>query len=449
MNVTRALAEFAHGITYEALPETLRAQALASLTDTLMVARAGGGLPHIASTIAMLTAQERGSARLWTTGARVSPRTAAFCNALCAAALDYDSVVGTVHADLVVWPALLALCGVVPVSGEQLIAAYAAGAEIAARIGAALSGDNPGWSATPISGPFGVAAASSLLVGSDVTGTVQAMGIALSQTAGTQQGHVEQVLSKNAQPAFAASAGLFAAQLAHAGISGPAEPLEGKFGFGSVYMPLDRDRLLSGLGEDWLILDTALKKFPVCAVSHPVIQTIIDLAHAQNLTPDDIDRIYVIITPTMDRLVGGAFVPTDNPLVTAQFSLRYGIARALLSRDLRIAHLSADAVLDGAVAELAGKVTLDVDPARKGASGPADVMLLLRDGRRLQVIADTMPGSADRPLTAQELDAKYHDCCGSSGQAVQHWVAVLPAARDVERSWTKVRLFEGDQNTEE
>lgn len=438
MTASARLAAFAAGTRFDALPDALVDHARRSLVDLLMVARAGRREPHIAPILAMLEGEGSGVARVWTGPERLPLRSAAFFNALCAAALDYDSVVGAAHGDVVVWPALLAIASTRPVSGQDLIVAHAVGSEIVARLSAAAALPGVGWSPTAIYGPFGSAAASARLLGLDATATVRALGLALAQAAGTQQGHVEQTLSKNTQPALAAQAGLFAAQLVAAGLTGPAAAIEGRFGLSAVYQRLDLDALLDGLGDRWLILETAYKKYPVCAASHPLIDSAIDLANRHALKPAAIEAIDLVVTPVIDRLVGGPFAPRDNPLVTAQFSLRYGLASAILRRGLTLDHLRPDQVFAPEIAGLAARISIRVDEERTCAYGPSDLRIWLRDGTVLDARTTVFPGGPERPLTEAERAAKYRDCAGPGGDdlpALEAWAASLPDLADVDAAW--------------
>jgi len=78
----------------------------------------------------------------------------------------------------------------------------------------------------------------------------------VAQAAGTQQANVEQTLAKRLQPALAARAGVFAAQLAQAGATAPIWVVEGKFGLRALYQPADDTRILEGWGSTWQLLDT-------------------------------------------------------------------------------------------------------------------------------------------------------------------------------------------------
>lgn len=438
MTISAVLAAFTRETRFEDLPGAVIDHARRSIVDLLAVALAGSRSPHLAPVLRLLRAEGAGRARIWAHGDRIAPREAAFYNALCAAARDYDSVVGSAHADLVVWPTALALAGARKVSGRDLIVAHAIGSEIIARLAAAMRGPRKGWSPTAIFGPFGAAAAAARILGLDVGGVVQALGLALTQAAGTQQAHLEQVLAKSAQAAFAARAGLFAAELAGAGLTAPREAIEGSFGLAAAYQDLDFDRLVEGLGRDWLILGTVFKKYPVCACSHALIDTMIAVAERHTIRATDVAELRAVVTPMIGRLVGGPFAPRGNPRVTAQFSLRYGLACAVLRRGLTLDDLEPERVTDPAIAELAGRITVTVDDARTGDYGPSDLHVRLLDGRVVETLAHIMPGSPARPLDPAERADKYRDCLRGfdvDPAALEDWAGRLPDLDDADAAW--------------
>src|SRR6188474_297528 len=100
-----------------------------------------------------------------------------------------------------------------------------------------------------ISGPFAAAATAAKLLKLDATATRHALGIALSQAAGTQQSNIEQALTKRLQGALSARSGVFSAQLAQRGITAPREAIEGKFGLFALYQEGNPLKILDGLGS--------------------------------------------------------------------------------------------------------------------------------------------------------------------------------------------------------
>ena len=329
---------------------------------------------------------------------------------MAAAALDFDSLCLTVHADCVVVPAAMAAGQAVRASGREVLAAYVAGVEFMARLSHASVPPQRGWTHTAVFGVFGAAIAAARLLGLSPDETANAIGICLSLAAGSQQSNIEQTLTKRLQPALAARNGVFAAQAARAGITGPGASIQGKAGLWALYQPGEHERLVGGLGRDYLMLETGLKKYPVCACSHAAIEACLRLTQGEALGAGDIDRVEVTLTPFMAYMVGGEFDPTQNPVVAAQFSVRYAVAAALLRGHVDLGDLANDAIHDPQATELARRIVVHVDQNASGEVAPATVRFAsARDGDRTLTV-DAMSGSVAAPLSNDDFAAKLAAC---------------------------------------
>ncbi|MFG1378629.1 MmgE/PrpD family protein [Xanthobacter autotrophicus] len=417
-DVTAAVVETAATIGYDDLPPETVAKVKCVLLDTLAVAWAAGEAAGVNAARAMAMRGAPGHASLWGhRGARREPSAAAFFNGTLGAALDFDSLAGQVHADVVVAPAAIAVAEQQRRSGRELIAALALGNELLIRLAAATT-SNKGWFHTSIAGIFGATLAAARLRGLDTNRTQNALGIALCQAGGTQQSHVEQSLTKRMQSAFAARDGVISADLAALGVTGPRAAFEGQFGLFALFEDGLAPAILTGFGTNWRLLDTTLKRFPACGCSHAALQAATELVALHGLAAEDVERGQIVITPYMNRLVGGAFAPEANPQVTGQFNVRYGVAAILLRGAFGLADIEPEAVLDPAIRPLVDRLSVRVDETRIGAFAPADVSIETRDGRRLHRRVEVLPGSAAAPLTEEETYAKLLDSFGYGPNAL-------------------------------
>lgn len=405
-----ALARAAAALRYEDLPDAVVEAARRSILDTLLVAWAGSAVPGAAAVAGLVRGQGGAAeASVWGQGGRLPMPAAAFLNTLHASVLDYDSLNGGVHADAVALPAAWAVAEARRADGRALLTALVAGAEVTARLAGAAPAANRGWSRSAVHGVFGATAAAGLLLGLDAGALAGAFGVALSRAAGTQQGNVEQAMTKHVQPAFAARDGVFAALLAEAGVGAPSRALDGRFGLGALYEPLDGDALLDGFGQRFRFLDTGLKGYPVCACSHAAMEACRSLLIRHDLWASDIAGVEVTVSPFMERLVGGAFAPGRDPMVTAQFSLRYALAVLILRRRFDLGDLRPEAVADARIAPLADAVVLRVD-AQAGELAPAEIRLRTIDGRLLTERREHWPGGPAAPLEPSALWDKHRQC---------------------------------------
>lgn len=411
-SATEILAKFVADTDFDTLPPAVITSTKQRILDTIGVALAGSTAPGCNAARAIILAEEAmGTSTLWASGERVGSRGAAFVNGMHAAALDYDSVYerGSVHPDIVTVPAAWAIAEHVGADGKTFLAAVAVGNEIACRFGAANL-ENKGWFYTSTHGVFGAAAAAAKLLGLDTDGIANALGLALSRSGGTQQALLEKSLAKRAQSGFAAEAGVFAAQLAAAGISGPRNAVEGKFGYHALYGKGDPETMVQSLGNHYESLATAIKKYPSCTANHVPIDLLIDLANTTDLNETNIERVEVVLSPFANQLVGGTFDPTENPQVAAQFSIHYSAASALLRRRLGIAEIQDDAVLESRVTNFISKVDIKIDNENGGKFAPARVSVLTTTGNTLEAQLEYVPGTQENPLSTEQIETKFRDC---------------------------------------
>lgn len=412
--LTRRLADWSASLAFEALPEPVIAAAKRQILDTLSCAWAGSDAAGIDTVRGLLV--ERGGrkeATVWALGDRLPAPAATRLNGMMAAALDYDSLHdrATVHADIVILPAVMALAERAGASGADLITALVAGDELLIRLGLAVK-KHPGWFYTSVLGGLAAAAAGARLLGLDGHRTANAIGIALSTAGGTQQSLVEKTLTKRLQSAMAAESGVEAALLAERGITGPTAALEGTAGVAALYTALDADLLLDGLGTTFATTGLTFKKYPSCLCNHAAIEGTLELVSRHGITADKVEQVTVGLTPFMARLVGGEFEPGETPQATAQFSVQYSVASALLRGRLGLAEIEPDAVRDPAILPLARKVEVKLDTGRDDKFVPVPVTIRTTDGRETSVRVEHLPGTPDRPLTDTELRSKASACFG-------------------------------------
>lgn len=141
------------------------------------------------------------------------------------------SYTGIMHGSAVVFPAALAAVQNAGGDGRRLLEAFIAGSEISYAI-ALLAGTGHyfrGWWSTATFGIFGAAAAAARGLGLDEGRTRMALAIAGAQASG-----LKAAFGTDAKPYMAgraAAAGVEAALLAAAGVTGPADVLENSRGF--------------------------------------------------------------------------------------------------------------------------------------------------------------------------------------------------------------------------
>lgn len=413
---TGPLSAWIAALRYEDLPAAVVASVKASLLDTLAVAFAARDAAGMAA-VRRAVLEDGGAPQsaLWGLAQHAPAAVAAFHNGSLAAALDYDSLhEHTSHADAVVLPAALAVAEAAGASGRDLLVASAAGTELVYRLGRAAQ-PTRGWFRTSVYGVFGAAAAAARLWQLDSPQTQAALGLALGQAAGTQQGHIERRLSKRLQSALAARGGVESARLARLGISGPLQPFEGRFGLYALYDAGSAADAFDDLGRSWLLPQVSFKKYPSCGCAHAATEAAVRLAQPSRFDADAIERVEVLITPYMDRLVGAPYSTEGDAEVTGQFCAQYAVAAALARGRFTLADIEPAAVHDGQLRPLIERVRVVVDTEATGRMGPATVRVWLRNGQALQHTVQALPGDASNPLDAAQREAKARDALRHGG----------------------------------
>src|SRR5882672_8340590 len=172
VSLTRTLAQQTSAVTYDALPEPVRALARQCVLDYFGVALAGADDP-LARILLDELAEAGGAAQAGIIGhqARLPALSAALVNGAIGHALDYDDVNLAMpgHPSVAILPGLLALAEQRRSSGREVIAAFVAGYETACRIGSALRPGHYelGFHSTGTIGCLGAAAACARLLGLD------------------------------------------------------------------------------------------------------------------------------------------------------------------------------------------------------------------------------------------------------------------------------------------
>lgn len=242
------------------------------------------------------------------------------------------------------------------------------------------------------------------MLGLDETRTQIAMGIALANAAGLRAMHGSMMTP--VMPAQAAQTGLRSALLAREGFTGGLNALEHRYGFLGVFAETaDPDALVGELGTRFEALRNTYKPYPCGIVIHPIIDACLALRQIPDLTPERIVRVDIAASAGAMALCNNRN-PQDE--LQAHVSLHHWVAVAFLRGTARIEDMDTEtAVRDPALIAFQDRVETTLDPAL--ANDAAIVTLTMRDGGTHRSHIAHARGSAARPMTDQELTAKFHD----------------------------------------
>ncbi|NPU85954.1 MAG: MmgE/PrpD family protein [Syntrophaceae bacterium] len=419
MDHTEKLAAFLAGITFDALPPEVVHKAKLCILD--YVANVYGSLELDAVAAAVEYVRSLGGPERATVlgcGFRTDLHHAAFLNGTTAEAIEAQDGLrfGGNHPGTAVIPAAMAVAEDMGLGGRAAIEAVVAGYEAADRPAAAMHPWHTlgGFLPTGTCGTFGAAAAAARLRGCDAAGMLNALGCAgyLAPVSMAQQ-LMGGFTVKIVQGGQAALAGLMAAGLAGAGITGDRQVLEGselKGGFTQITTRAEPkfEKLTEGLGEHYTISDIYFKPYTACRHTHGAAQAVLSLMKEES--PDLPDIVTVeVFTYGMAAIAVGKGIAAGDTFVSAQFSIPYVVAVCILDGELGPRQLTERRMADPALLELSKKVTVRMDEELNKVypeKTSSRVEIVLRDGRRLVRQTDIPKGDPRDPMEAADLADK-------------------------------------------
>lgn len=371
MNVTQQLSEFSAKASVRSLPpdvvQRTRELVLDLVGNIVRARHESDSTPALLSSVKAM-GLGTGTARVFGDPAGYSPAGAALVNSTLAHSLDFDDThaAGTLHPGAPVIPAALAAGEMVKASGADVLAGIVAGYEVTCRTALALpAGDHyqRGYHPTATCGVFGAAAAAGRIFGLDAGGISSALGIALSQSAGSLQFLVNGAWTKRFQVGWSCMAGLSAAIFAREGFKGAAEAIEGKHGFLRAYAPSPKpERAVQDLGKVFELMMTGVKPYPSCRYGHAGIDAVLALRAEHDLKPTDVEGVTYGLSNAGMMLVGAPAEKKSNPqnTVDGQFSGPFVLSVALATGEM--AWDSYGLLHDPTVRSLLPKVRCEFDP---------------------------------------------------------------------------------------
>ena len=424
--ITRELADFVTTLSFDDLPAEVVAKAKTCILDTLGCCLFGATLSPVRM-VAAMAAEEGGAGPAAVFGLRLStsPAQAALINGTAAHSFQLDEIhlEATLHAGSVALPAAFALAGGMRSgAGRAVITAMVAGYEVGLRIGLAAKGPMfaRGFHNQGTTGVFAAAAAAASVLRLDPRQVRHALGIAGSQAAGLMAVQ-EGAMAKSFHSGRAAQSGVYAAKLAQRGYTGIPDVLEAPHGgflaaFAGMHAEPD---LTAGLGSRWELLRVGFKPAPASNGSITAMAAMDRIMREHGLSADDIQDVAAFVSTNTLHHCGWEYDPNRvQGVLSAQMSLRYGIAVMTLERAAGVEQFHADKLRDKRILDFIARIGVEVEPAFDDKAGKFRVACRLivrcRDGARHQAEVLYRRGSPEDPMTEDELEAKYMSLAGKS-----------------------------------
>jgi 2-methylcitrate dehydratase PrpD len=439
----KSVLDFVCNGSYKDLPAEVVAQGKRCLLDLLGVA-AAGSVTAQASIVRAHVAMDEASpdgARILFDGRRVSLPGAAWANATAIESVDgHDGHSLTKgHAGVALLPAILAVAERRPAGLDDavLLASLVQGYEVAIRCGLALHATAPDYHSSGAWNSVATAIICSHLLGGACEDVLHAAGIAeYFAPRGPMMRCIAVPSMVKDSSAWGSRVGVEAALLARRGFTGrPAELLTGPTdGRGSADQHRYVEGLFADLGHRWRILELYFKPYPVCRWAQPAVEAALVLRTRHRLSADDVEKVEI------SSFRQAVALHTAEPLDTeeAQYSLPYAVAAALRFGRLGASEVDGESLKDLEVLRLSRVTQLREVPRyteRFPAERLADVTIMTRDGRRLELREATCRGEPSRPMSDEDVVAKFHALAGpviaeETAALVERAIAGMAAPRD-------------------
>ena len=343
---------------------------------------------------------------------------AAFINGVAAGSLDWDDshVAAIIHPGVVIWPAALAMAEIVKCSGEELLTAVLAGYETAIRIGMSIQPEHSlrGFQGTPTCGAFGAAAACARLLKLSPEGCSNALGIAATFACGLSQFFVSGSDIKRFHAGKAAANGVEAALLAHAGLTGPHDAIEGSQGFARAFSDrFDPAVCIANLQREFPTEWISLKPHVGSVRMQAAIEAAGTLSKS-GITADQIKSITIgVHGAMMSKLASNK--PID--IQQAQLSTPFAVAMAFIMGPTKQGPLALSvddyelALKDPLVWDLCERtvcvVDAEVEQRTTSESVSGRVIVHLHDGSTQEYFVASPKGCPQNPMSADEVAERF------------------------------------------
>jgi 2-methylcitrate dehydratase len=337
-------------------------------------------------------------------GVTTSPELAAFANGCMLRHADFNDLGPGGHVSDIL-SGLLAVGEAFHSTGPQILAAVAVGYEIAGALAAALPNGDQGWDG-PFEGPA-TAMAAGKLMGLNEDQLANALSLTLVPHMPMKVSHVGTLSHwKGCHSSEAVRCAVFSTLLAREGMTGPAQPFEGRQGLFEHLGRFKELRLPAASPNGRMVVERmGFKRFP----SEGSTQSILELTPQIRAWTkvDDIASIYVQLP--QDGWLETADPPKWDPRnrETADHSMPYVIAVALIDGDVYLDSFTPKRIQDPVVRRLMEKITVGPDPnlTYQGAA-----RLTVRTNTGGELVKETLV-RLNTPMTRQEMVAKFNRVC--------------------------------------
>jgi 2-methylcitrate dehydratase len=414
--ITATMARWAAGLKFEHVGERAVHEAKRYLLDSLGCAF--GGYRQEDARIALEVLEDiagQGSATILGSGRKVDPVSASLANALMVRVMDYNDIYwqqDPSHPSDII-PAALACGERAGKDGRDLIVGIVLGHEFEMRLcEAAFPGIRErGWHHATLTAFVSPIVAGRML---DLSWEQIQHAVGISASRHATLGAVtagKLTMMKNTVDPMATQSGVLAALLAQRGYTGPEHVIDGKEGLVHCFGPEWKLAILvEGLGESWRIERCGMKAFPTEALTHAPISAVLDIVRQHDLAPDQVKTVHIRSLARAADILADPSKYDPRTKETADHSLPYVIAAAIVDRQVTPAQFEPGRIMDARIREQLRKVVVVADPEIEKVFPKLQrvaVTVETTDGRKLSKELDYPKGDPRNPLSDEEVEQKF------------------------------------------
>lgn len=414
--VTAAMARWAEKLEYDQISAQAVHEAKRYLLDSLGCAL--GGYRQHDLDIALGVLREiaaPGPATVIGSGKKIDVVSATLANALMVRSMDYNDIYwkqDPSHPSDII-PAAIAACERKNTGGKELVVGIVLGHEFEMRFcEAGFPGvEERGWhhaTLTAFVSPI-VAGRMLRLSAEQIQNAIGISGCRHITVGAVSAG--ELTMMKNTADPMATQSGMLAALLAERGYTGPAHVIDGIEGFthciGSGWQ---LNVLTDHLGESWRITQCGMKAFPTEALTHAPISALLHIVQANDLQPEQVESVTIHTLSRAAEILSDPSKYDPRTRETADHSLPYVIAVALVDRQVNPASFVMEKIMNERVRAQLAKVMLVGDKEIDAVFPRLQrtiVKVKLTTGEVLTHQLEYPKGDPRNPLTDREIEEKF------------------------------------------
>ena len=418
--------------------ETTRTKARLCLLDAIGNMVAASGLPEAAAVRKAEGPLPEGAATVVGWPQPTSTRRAAFHNGVHSDLLEAQDGhrFAGLHPGEATIPSALAIAEVTGASLGEVIDAIVAGYETTVRFGETLFPEQTqnGFYPDGTCGPPGGAVAASRLLGSDLATTEAAVSAALFNAPLSLVQNLRDPV-KPLSAGTAAELALRAAFWAREGLGAGPGSLAEPHGFLQQLSPHPHlDRLRRPADGSWAIDEVYLKPYPGGRHAHAPLDAVREILGEGPTNPRTIQEVEVATYRAAISLTGSAPTRT-SPLAELTQSTRYAIAAGICDGTTGPERFELRRRHDPALLALSRRIRLVEDPTatrRYPKETRATVTIAFGDGRTERAAVRHRWGDPERPMSVEEVRAKFLRSLAGRHGAEAAWESWWSAPKDAD-----------------